>query len=49
MKRCNGDQRGSRDFGTGRELESQVLGGGASGWRAILDAGQLPVQLAQLR
>jgi hypothetical protein len=29
--------------------EGQVLGGGASGWRAILDAAQLPVQLAQLR
>jgi hypothetical protein len=29
--------------------EGQVLGGGASGWRAILDAEQLPVQLAQLR
>jgi len=29
--------------------EAQVLGGGGAGWRAILDATQLPVHLAQLR
>jgi len=29
--------------------EGQMLGGGAAGWRAILDAAQLPVHLAQLR
>jgi hypothetical protein len=29
--------------------EGQLLGGGAAGWRAIMDAAQLPVHLAQLR
>jgi hypothetical protein len=29
--------------------EDQMLGGGATGWRAIMDATQLPVHLAQLR
>jgi hypothetical protein len=29
--------------------EGQMLGGGAASWRAIMDAAQLPVHLAQLR
>jgi hypothetical protein len=29
--------------------EGQMIGGGAAGWRAIMDAAQLPVHLAQLR
>ena len=29
--------------------QGQVLGGGAASWRAIMDANQLPVHLAQLR
>jgi hypothetical protein len=41
------DPAGFRDRLAG--WEGQMLGGGAAGWRAIMDAAQLPVHLAQLR
>ncbi len=50
VKRLNGDNANPEVFrGRLASWEGQMLGGGASGWRAILDAGQLPVHLAQLR
>jgi len=50
VKRLSGDNA-DPDYFRGRlaRWEGQVLGGGAAGWRAIMDAAQLPVHLAQLR
>jgi hypothetical protein len=45
------DDNADPDYFRGRLVswEGQVLGGGAAGWRAIMDSAQLPVHLAQLR
>ena len=47
LRSDNADPAGFRDRLA--RWEGQMLGGGAAGWRAIMDAGQLPVHLAQLR
>jgi hypothetical protein len=50
VKRLQGDNADPEVFrGRLASWEGQVLGGGAAGWRAIMDANQLPVHLAQLR
>jgi hypothetical protein len=50
VKRLHADNADPEVFrGRLASWEGQVLGGGAAGWRAIMDAGQLPVHLAQLR
>ena len=50
VKRLHSDNLDPEAFrGRLASWQGQVLGGGAAGWRAIMDATQLPVQLAQLR
>lgn len=50
VKRLRNDNADPEAFrGRLASWEGQVLGGGAAGWRAIMDATQLPVHLAQLR
>jgi hypothetical protein len=50
VKRLRGDNVDPESFrGRLASWEGRVMGGGASGWRAIMDAGQLGVHLAQLR
>jgi hypothetical protein len=50
VKRLHADNADPEVFrGRLASWEGQVLGAGAAGWRAIMDAGQLPVHLAQLR
>jgi hypothetical protein len=50
VKRLRGDNADPEAFrGRLASWQDQMLGGGASGWRAIMDATQLPVHLAQLR
>jgi hypothetical protein len=47
LRADNADPEGYR--GRLASWEGQMIGGGAAGWRAIMDAAQLPVHLAQLR
>ncbi len=50
VKRLRGDNADPEVFrGRLASWQRQLLGGGAAGWRAIMDASQLPVHLAQLR
>jgi hypothetical protein len=50
VKRLHSDNADPEAFrGRLASWEGQLLGGGAAGWRAIMDAAQLPVHLAQLR
>jgi len=50
VKRLRSDNADPEAFrGRLASWEGQMLGGGASGWRAIMDATQLPIHLAQLR
>jgi hypothetical protein len=50
VKRLHGDNADPDAFrGRLAGWQGQVLGGGAASWRAIMDANQLPVHLAQLR
>ncbi len=50
VKRLNADNANPEAFrGRLASWEGQMLGGGAAGWRTIMDATQLPVHLAQLR
>jgi hypothetical protein len=50
VKRLRSDNADPEAFrGRLASWQGQMLGGGASGWRAIMDASQLPIQLAQLR
>ena len=50
VKKLSGDNADPEAFrGRLASWEGQMLGGGAAGWRAIMDATQLPVHLAQLR
>ena len=50
VKRLRSDNQDPGAFrGRLASWEGQMLGGGAAGWRAIMDATQLPVHLAQLR
>lgn len=50
VKRLNADNADPEAFrGRLASWEGQMLGGGAAGWRTLMDATQLPVHLAQLR
>ena len=50
VKRLNADNADPEAYrGRLASWEGQMLGGGAAGWRTIMDASQLPVHLAQLR
>ena len=50
VKRLSSDNADPAVFrGRLASWEGQMLGGGAASWRAIMDAAQLPVHLAQLR